>query len=67
MLFGTKITKSLKKKEAKFNENTFKAFWEAEDGQVSLEMISSSRFHENVKTLEIDPEYEYENYNYVKR
>ena len=63
VMIGTKMAKSLKNMEAKFNENTFKDFWEADGGQVVLATVSSSRFHENA--LEVDPEDE--NYNYVKR
>ena len=65
VLFGAKMAKALKKKEDNFNKSIFKTFWEAEGGEVSLATVSSSRFHENVEALEVDPEYE--NYNYVKR
>ena len=64
-LFVTKMAKSLKKKKDNFIENIFKTFWETEGGQVSLATVISSRFHENVEALEVDPEYA--NYNFVKR
>ena len=65
VLFGAKMAKSLKKKDDNFNENIFKNFWEAEGRQVSLATATSSRFHENVEALKVDPGYE--NYNFVKR
>ena len=65
VLIGAKEAKSLKMMEGKFNDISFKDFWEAEGGQVSLVTVSSSRFHENVEALEVDPEFE--NYNHVKR
>ena len=66
MLIGTKKSKEIKKKMDYFNENIFKFFWEVEVGQVSLSIISSSRFHENIEALDEDPEYE--TYNaYLKR
>ena len=65
VLIGAKKAKSLKMMEEKFNEITFKDFWEVEGGQVSLTTVSSYRFYKNVEALEVDPEFE--NYNHVKR
>ena len=55
VLIGATKEKSQRMMEAKFNEISFKEFWEAEGGQVSLETVRSVNFHKNVEALEEDP------------
>ena len=63
VLIGATKAKSQRIMEAKFNEISFKEFWEAEGGQVSLETVRSVDFHTNVEALEEYPGFV--NYNQV--
>ena len=63
VLVGAKVAKSLRASGAKFNEATFKEFWEADGGQVCLSTVRNIDFHNHVEALEEDPGYE--NFNYV--
>ena len=48
VLIGATKAKSQRIMEAKFNEISFKVFWEAEGGQVLLATVSSVDFHTNM-------------------